>query len=65
MSPTSQSSSQQDFHPKALTEPYVNLSVHTALINHNTIRSLCRFGTVCCFPLVPPAFTVDLFLSAD
>ena len=54
-----------DFHPKALTEPYVNLSVHTALINHNTIRSLCRFGTVCCFPLVPPAFTVDLFLSAD
>ena len=37
MSPTSQSSSQQDFHPKALTEPYVNLSIHTALINHNTI----------------------------
>jgi hypothetical protein len=37
MSPTSQSSSQQDFHPKALTEPYVNLPVLTALINHNTI----------------------------
>ncbi len=30
--PTSQSSSQWEFHPKALTEPYVNLSVHTALI---------------------------------
>ena len=34
LAPSSQSSSQWDFHPKALTEPYVNLSVHTALINH-------------------------------
>ena len=37
MLPAPQSSSQRGFHPKALTEPYVNLSVHTALINHNTI----------------------------
>ena len=32
--PTSQSSSPQEFHQKALTEPYVNLSIHTALIIH-------------------------------
>ena len=29
--PTSQSSSQVDFHHKALTEPCVKLSLHTAL----------------------------------
>ena len=33
--PSSQSSSQGEFDPKALTEPYVNLSVHTAPIIHS------------------------------
>lgn len=32
MPPTSQSSSPQESHLLALTEPYVNLSIHTALI---------------------------------
>jgi hypothetical protein len=29
-----QSSSPRESHPQALTEPYVNLSIHTALIIH-------------------------------
>lgn len=51
-----QSSSKGDFHPNALPEPYVNLSIHTALIIHHTCM-------VCCFPYAPPVFTVDLFIS--
>ena len=31
---TSQSSSQGEFHPKALTEPYVNLSTHPCVAPH-------------------------------
>ena len=41
-----QSSKQGEFHPLLLTEPYVNLSIHTALQDASTNRQTSRLPVV-------------------
>ena len=45
--PSPRSSSPREFHPQALTDPYVNLSIHTALLN-------IPCNTACFDPSAPP-----------
>ena len=49
-----------DFHLKALTEPYVNLSVRKALINHKSASTECPACEYILQLSIGLAFVVDL-----
>ena len=65
--PTSQSSSQVDFHHKALTEPFVKLSLHTALripiMVSNREPNVCKHVWLSFCLLLKPCFSFDFIPS--
>jgi len=55
--PYAQPSRPGEFHPEPLTEPYVNLSIHTARATHRRLPSSAENCGLLRFPVGPPIVT--------